>query len=580
MKNTDIKKVFSRRFNISKLKKLEDTLKSLSLTEKTILGFFAVILALSTAIMLYKINDNFMIEIPEKGGSLTEGIIGTPRFINPLLAISNADRDLSSLIYSGLMKATPEGELVMDLAKEINVSEDGLTYDVTLKDDIYFHDNTEITTEDIKFTIEKTQDSIIKSPKKANWNGVEIEKISDKEIRFILKTPYSPFLENTTLGILPKHIWESVASEQFAFSQLNIEPIGSGPYKIEKVKTNSSGILESYTLESFNKYALGEPYISKITINLYPNEEKLVKAFEGGIVEGIGIISTEKAEELNNKGKRIERTTLPRIFGLFLNQNKNSIFTNMEIRKALNKSLDKQKIIDEILNGYGVPINGPGPPSSSYFDATTAENSLDIEGAIEILEKNGWKLNENRVREKTIKKVVTPFSFSISTSDAPELKAVAEILKEQWKKIGAEVTIKIFEVGDLNQNVIRPRDYESLLFGEIIGRDMDLFAFWHSSQRNDPGLNIALYANINSDKLLEEVRSTSVEEDRLKKYIKFQEEITDDVPAIFIYSPDFTYVLPTKIKNFSMKQITMPSERFLDVHNWNIETNKIWKIFQ
>lgn len=575
-----IKKSLTQRFDVPKLSKIDQIIKSLSLTEKIVFWFFVLLLSASTITMLSKINDSLLIEIPIKGGSFSEGVIGSPRFINPLLAISNADRDLTELIYSGLMKATPSGELIPNLAKEYKISEDGLVYDFKLKDEIFFHDNKPITTDDIEFTIKASQDSVIKSPKRANWDGVQIKKINDKEIQFVLKTPYSPFLENATLGILPEHIWGEIEPEQFAFSQFNIEPIGSGPYKITNMKRNSSGILERYDLEAFNKYALGEPYISELTIKFYPNEEHLLTAHKKNEVEGINTISPEKTSELEEANYRIERIALPRIFGVFFNQNQNSIFTNIEIRKALNMSLDKEKIVKEILNGYGITINGPIPPTSKYYNDINREDSFDLKEAIDILERNNWELNEETgIREKTVKKVATPLSFTISTSDAPELKAAANIIKETWKKIGAEVTIKIFETGDLNQNVIRPRDYEALLFGEIIGRDMDLFAFWHSSQRNDPGLNIAMYTNIDADKLLEGARSIHIEEDRLEKYLKFQEEIFSDVPAVFIYSPDFIYIVPEKIKNFSLGQITMPSERFLDIHNWNIKTDTVWKIF-
>ncbi|MBU1557676.1 hypothetical protein KKC45_01830 [Patescibacteria group bacterium] len=544
------------------------------------LGLFSFALLFSTATMLYQINKHFLVEIPTRGGSLSEGVIGSPRFINPLLATSNSDRDLTTLIYSGLLKATPEGTLIPDLAKEYNISEDGLIYTFILKDNIYFHDNKPVTTADIEFTIKSSQDNIIKSQKRANWDGVTVETISEKEIRFILNNPYSPFLENTTLGILPKHIWGEIEPEQFAFSQFNIEPIGSGPYKIKSIVRNSSGILEQYNLKSFSKYSLREPYISKIKMNFYPNEDSLIDNYKKGNIENINTISPEKTEELSNEKVRIERTPLPRIFGVFFNQNQNEVFTNIEVRKALNKAIDREKIVNEILNGYGIAISSPIPPSSKYFDRTIETPQSNPEEAIEMLEENGWELNEEtNIREKTIKKVTTPLSFTISTSDAPELKSAVNIIKENWEQIGAKVNIQIFEIGDLNQNVIRSRDYDALLFGEIIGRDMDLFAFWHSSQRNDPGLNIALYANITTDKLLDEARSLHENDSRLEKYKKFQEEIAKDVPAVFIYSPDFIYIISEKIKGVSLGQITIPSERFLDIQNWYIKTDTVWKFF-
>lgn len=578
MNSKKIKNIFNFKFDISYLDKIERVIKSFSLTEKVIFWFLTIILSASTATMLYQINKNFLVEVPAKGGSLVEGSIGSPRFINPVLAISNTDRDLAILIYSGLLRATPEGDFIPDLAESYTISDDGLVYTFKIRDDAYFSDNSPVTADDIEFTIRATQDNIIKSPKRANWDGVKIQKNSDKEIQFILKTPYSSFLENATIGILPKHIWGEIAPEEFAFSNFNIEPIGSGPYKITKVSRNSSGVLEKYNLKAFKKFTLGEPYITTLTLRFFPNEEQLINAYKRGAIESINTISPEQTRELEDKGAKIGRTPLPRIFGVFFNQNENQVFANKEVRIALDKSLDKQKIVDQILSGYGTSIDGPVPPSSKYF-YDTQKKSQDLEEAINILEKNGWEINDEGIREKTTKKTSTLLSFTISTSDAPELKAVANILKEQWEKLGAQVKINVFEAGDLNQNIIRSRNYDALLFGEVVGRDMDLYAFWHSSQRNDPGLNIAMYANITADKLLEGIRSSHNEDDKISKLNKFQKEISNDTPAIFIYSPDFIYIYPEKIKNFSMNQITAPSERFLNIYNWNIKTDTLWEIF-
>jgi len=561
------------------LEKIGNLLGTFSLTEKVIFWFFAFVLFGSTFLMLKEINKNFFAEVPKSGGEIIEGLIGSPRFINPLLAISNTDRDLTALVYSGLLKATPDGKVVPDLAENYEISEDGLIYTVTLKEDASFHDGVAVTTEDIAYTVRMSLDNIVKSPKRPNWEGVGVKIIDQKQIQFILKTPYSPFTENLTLGILPKHIWEKVEPEQFAFSQLNIEPIGSGPYRIISTKMNSSGIMEKYELKPFTKYALGEPYISKIIIRFYPNEETLINAYKKGYVEDINTISPEQALELEKNGSRIENVPLPRIFGIFFNQNQNAVFTNSEVRKALNKAVDRERIVREVLSGFGTPIYGPVPTTSQYFNKDI-EGEFNPQKAIELLESNGWEINEEtKIREKTIKKVNTVLEFELATSDAPELKAAANIVKENWESVGAKVTVKIFEIGDLNQNIIRPREYDALLFGEIIGRDMDLFAFWHSSQRNDPGLNIASYANANSDKLLEQVRSSRDEEDRIEKFFKFQENIESDMPAIFIYSPDFIYITSNKIKGINLGQITLPSERFFGVHSWFIETENIWKIF-
>lgn len=556
-----------------------------SITEKIIFGVFSLLLCISSVFLLWKVNQSFLVEIPNSGGSITEGVIGLPRFINPVLSFSDADRDLTALTYSGLIKATKDGNLIPDLAESYSISEDGLTYTFTLRKNIFFHDKKPITTDDVLFTIQKAQDPGIKSPKRANWEGVVAEKIDDRQIRLKLKQPYAPFLENATLGILPKHIWSGISSEEFQFSQYNVSPIGSGPYKIKNVERNSAGIPIYYRLEAFDKYIYGKPFVKNVVIRFYQNNADLISAYQNGNIESLANISPLQAKTIKETGGRIVATPLPRIFALFFNQNQATVLANAEVRQALDTAVDKQGIVDTVLNGEGIPIDSPIPPGLIQKEDEESINSYPnpsdrISAAKKILESAGWKMNEEKgVYEKTVKKVVSTLSFSISTSDAPELKATAEILKNTWEKIGAKVDLKIFEIGELNQNVIRTRKYDSLLFGEIIGRDMDLFAFWHSSQRNDPGLNVALFTDSKVDKLLEEARTISNRDVRIEKYVEVEKEIKDSLPAIFIYSPDFLYVVPKKLSGFDIGHITIPAERFLNINNWYVETDHVWKIF-
>ncbi len=563
----------------------ESAYTQMSPGEKLLTLFFSFLLLLSTVLLLGQLNQYLTVEIPAPGGEVREGVIGFPRFVNPLLSSSDADRDLVSLVYSGLMKATPEGELVLDLAESYSVSDDGLVYTFILRDDIRFHDGAPVTADDVLFTISKTRDTIIKSPKRANWEGVAIEQLSDREVQFILPEPYSPFLENTTIGILPKHIWGNIEPEQFAFSSFNIEAVGSGPYEIKKVQRNEAGIPEFYRLERFSNYALGTPHIETISIHFYSNESLLVDGFRKGEIDSINSISTDVARDLSNS-QRIEQHPLPRIFGVFFNQNEAPIFTHNEVRRALNIAVNRDAIVEQVLNGYGTVITGPipgGTVDSILLEAqprstTTAPQLSDREArAVEILEEYGWEFNEELgYRVKDGKEDLV---FSISTSNAEELKRVADIVKNSWERIGAKVTVELFEIGTLNQDVIRPRAYNALLFGEIVGREKDLFAFWHSSQRNDPGLNIALYANITSDKLLQSIRTSQDLEEREEQFALFEEEIAQDVPAVFLYSPDFIYIVPKKIKGLELGTVTTPAERFLSVHDWYINTDRVWKIF-
>ena len=560
---------------------------SFSPFQKKIFYFFAAILGISAVGLLFSLNEYFLVEVPRRGGALYEGTIGTPRFVNPLLAVSDTDRDLSALVYSGLMRATQSGELIPDLAERYTVSKDGLVYTFELKEGLTWHDSAPVTADDIVFTVTKAKDPLLKSPRRASWEGVNVKKTNERTIEFSLEHPYSPFLENiASLGILPAHIWGKVGVEQFGFAKFNVAPVGSGPYKIGEIRTDNSGIPVYYDLAPFRRFALGAPYIGKLHIRFYANEEELLTAFRQGEIEAINAVTPKKAEELARvRNYAIETYQLPRVFGIFLNQNQNVLFAQKPVREALVAAVDRNTIIASVLGGFGTALEGPLPPGALGFtepEDRRLENSGETEKtAAEILEAAGWKPDEKTgVMKKKTKKGTDVFSFSLAVPDMEELRSVAELVKKQWEAIGAEVTMRVFDQGDLHQNIIRPRKYDALFFGEIIGRESDPFAFWHSSQRNDPGLNIALYANITVDDLLYQGRTVTPTDERIALYRKFEEEIKKDAPAIFVYSPDFLYIHPARIKGIAAGTITVPSERFLDVYKWFIETDNVWRIFK
>lgn len=574
--------ILKKEFRIKGSDKILSIIKAFSATEKFIFGILTCIAIVSAFYLAVALNDSFTVPIPAHGGKITEGIVGLPRSVNPVLAFTDVDKDLSTLIYSGLMKYK-DGELVPDLAESYTVSDDGLVYTFILKDDLRFHDGVPLTTDDIEFTVQKVEDQIIKSPKRADWANVAVKKVNAKEIQFILKQPYSPFLSNTTLGILPKHIWNKVDPDQFIYSQYNIEPIGSGPYKLSSIKRDSGGIPEYYTLSSFSRYQEGEPFISEMDVYFYPNERSAIEALGNGIVQAVARISPAEAERIASTTSNISilHFPLPRIFGIFFNQNQAPIFAQSEVRQALDLAAPKQEIVDKVLYGYGIESDSPLPENISNPNNQENGNSQEenIDKAKQILEKAGWLAGSDGVLSKKDKKGVQTLEFSIATADSPDLKQAAEIVKSAWEKIGAKVNIKVFEYGDLSQNIIATRKYDALLFGEYIGKDIDLYAFWHSSQRNSPGLNVAMYVNSKADKLLEDARTISDDKERKDKYSQFEKIIQSDTPAVFLYSPEFIYAVSKNIKGVNISNITNPGDRFYTADKWYVMTEKVWKTF-
>lgn len=566
-------------------KKIILIIKILPLFEKSILLVLILIFTVSFFGLIFKINNAYSVNIPDYGGEINEGIIGSPRFINPLLAVSDADRDLVKLIYSGLLESDGHGNLTPSLAVNYEISNNGLIYTFYLNNKAKWHDGTPVRSDDVIFTVKRAKNSNLNSFQRANWEGVEAEKIDDYTVKFYLKKPYAPFLENASLPIIPKHIWENTLPEEMGLSNFNIEPVGSGPYKIKKTVRSSAGLITSFTLSANKDFVLGKPYIKYLNIYFFSSEEKLLDSFKQGRVNATGFISQANINEITNKDKNIflKKLTLPRVFGLFFNSSNNPIFENREVKEALEVSLDRNFIINKVLKGYGMSINSPIPQGSlgaeSFSDVHNNLNQEErINAAKQILEKNGWKMNGG-IYEKNINNKTVKLAFSISTSNSGGFDKAAEIIKDTWGKAGIKTDLKIFEIGDLNQTVIKKRNYEVLFFGEVLGRDPDPFAFWHSSQRNDPGLNIALYANNSVDKILEEARVETSYEKRIEKYKMFQDKIKEDKAAIFLYSPYFVYLMPDFVKGFENKNISSPQERFARVYKWYIYEAGVLPIF-
>lgn len=564
-------------------------LESLATSDRLLMKLSIVALFVSGLWLVVSLSDFGRVEIASSGGSYTEGIVGTPRFVNPVLAVTRADRDLAALLYDGLMILGHEGKLVPNIAESVTVSDDGLTYNIVLRKDVGFHDGTSLTARDVAFTVARIQDPEIASPLRAGFEGVSLEQLGDYELNFVLKEPYTPFLENLTFGILPEHLWKDASNEEFPFSQLNSEPIGAGPYMVSKIIRTPSGIPESYVLKPNTRYHNGTPKIETFTLKFFPNDEQNVAAFNRGEIDAIVGIDQSRLTELslNTEKNSIIHIPLPRTFAIFMNQNKSAALRDAAARKALSASIDRERLVSDVLGGYGTPLDGPIP--SSFVDASddeteevaTEEEQGPTEIARGILRNGGWKYNEDEgVWEKTIDGSLTPLSFSISTMNTPAFESTVEFLEARWEELGIPVTIKRFEQSDLTQSVIRPRDYEALFFGTQLGRPLDFFPFWHSSQRNDPGLNISLYANISADAALTEERTSPDPAQQAEALSSFETEIHKDNPAIFLYAPELIYVFPQRVIGATFKRIAEPQERFSSVHEWYINTESVWPIFK
>jgi peptide/nickel transport system substrate-binding protein len=531
---------------------------------------------------LIDLNTSLSSPTPISGGILREGLVGTPRFVNPTLAITRIDQDVSALIYSGVMRIGQDGTLTPDIAESVTVSDDGLTYNIIIRKDVTFHDGTPLTARDVVFTYERIQNPDLKSPLRGNWADVSIEQVNEYEINIILKEAYAPFSENFLVGILPAHIWSSIPIEQLPFSNLNTEPIGSGPFSLKEATRDESGLITTYLLEANtqNRFA---PHIENIELSFFTEEAALVAAFAAGRVDASAYIPNEQIAETTKSGAyRVVSKPLPRVFGVFFNQNKSVALRDPAVREALHVATDKNSIIEKSLYGFGVPIDGPISDLGSALESGEGSQgaTTTTKDAATILSDGGWVKNNLGLLEKQVDGSAETLSFTLRTSNATLLSEVSEQLVEHWKSIGVDVAIEQFEQTDLLQSVIRPRDFEALLFGIDMSRSQDLYPFWHSSQKDDPGLNIAQYTNLSVDTLLLTARTEKDEATRQQLLKDANAIIVAEHPALFLFRPKMNYVVKSDIVINELPAIARSSDRFSTVHTWYTSSDTLWNIFK
>ena len=554
--------------------RLSSHLRALSPGDKAITLTLGAILLFLTLYALYTLERRFLIEIPSYGGSITEGMVGSPRFINPLLALSDADRDLTFLTYAGLMGYGKHGELIPVLAERYEMSDDGKTYTFVLRANASFTDGAPVTAEDIVFTVTKAQDPDLKSSEYANWANIRVEAVDAHTVRFTLPKPYAPFLEDATLGILPAHLWQGVKNEEFPFSPLMEEPVGAGPFEIDRVTRDKNGAMKRYELKAFDHYAVGKPYLSSFTFVFFKTEDELKDALLHRKVESAyGLPASSNTQDMQTL-----QVPYSRVFGVFFNGSQNPLFSHIEVRKALSIAVNRDALVQEVLGGYGTALYGPVPSGIGIEIAPPTGYEDSIASAKAVLERNGWEYDIDAHLWKQSKGGLK-LTFTLKTSNVPELKAIAEAVRKDWEELGVPVSLELYSPSELTTSVIRPRMYDALLFGMVIGRDRDLFAFWNSSERSDPGLNIALYTSRAVDTLLQSMR---VEHDTVKVEEDLRQLnalIAADYPAAFTHSPDFLYSVPKDLRGISLSRIAAPTDRLLGASSWYRRTESVWPMF-
>jgi peptide/nickel transport system substrate-binding protein len=476
--------------------------------------------------------------IPSAGGTYREGVVGQPAFINPILpagASTETDRLLSRLIFASLA----------DMAETIKHSDDGKTWNVRLKDNIRWHDGEKVTADDVVFTVD-----IIKNPELRSWlqgsfDGVTVARVSELEVEFILQNSYAFFEQDhlASLRPIPKHIFADIPPINFTRSPFGLAPIGSGLYKATS-HDMKEGYVETFSMESNRDYFDRPAYIDKLIFKFFKEEPDLVSAYNLGQIDGFGLSTAEGLSErpilIRHKPRYLASS---RYYAIFINQNiAPTALGDQTVRGALSVGVNRNELISSVLGGKGVPFYGP---TSQSTKPTTSLNT--------------GSLNTLNLR------MVVP--------DEPFLVKTAEEIKTDWEFLGVKTELIIRSLRDVQQDILPNANYEMILFGNIVKENNDLFAFWHSSKKSFPDQNLALYQDSKVDSLLETYRKTFNEETRSALLQEISSRIANDFPAIFLYSPDYTYITTPGLGGFDDNKIINTSDdRFADVANWFVKS--------
>lgn len=540
--------------------------------ERLIAWVLVIGLIVGTIGLVSSLQKQVSTEVPVQGGTYTEGIVGFARYVNPVLANTNPDHDLTRLVYAGLMKRSASGQIVPDLATDMSVGNEQQAYTFRLDPNATFHDSHPVRAEDVVFTIRTIKDSQVNSPKRPQWQNVSATAVNDTTVRFQLPESFAGLPTNATVGILPKHLWQDTSAQGFAFSPLNTRPVGAGPYQVEDVQRNSNGVPTRFQLKSFSDYVGGQPHIDTLEIASFADNQTRRQAYEDGQIQGMPSVDPAYAKQLKQADKRVKTQQFNRVFSVFYNENRNKKLVEQKVREALSRSVPKSRIVNSAVGGFGETVNSPLPPSLE-IDPTTA-TSTSTTSPEALLADAGWEQSGG-----TRSKDGENLSLTLTTADIASLRKSANIIANTWRDLGVNVNVQTLPSAQLIQNVVRPRDFEVLLFGQSVSGYRDLYSFWHSSRQEDPGLNFAQYTNSTADGSLEALRSATSSKQVAKLTGNFLEEIRQDEPAAFVFSPSFIYVLPEELGNVGIPPITQPADRFATVNDWYTDTKVLWNIF-
>lgn len=533
--------------------------------------------------------------VPAPGGTYIEGVVGQPQYLNPLLcALNEADQDVCSLVFNGLVKFNARGEPQPDLAQSWSIStgdsDYGLIYTFNLRTDVRWQDGQPFTADDVIFTIGLLQDPTFpgRPDIAALWRTVEVVKVNNYTVQMTLQEPYAPFLDYVAIGMLPAHILNGITAADLLNHPFNRQPTGTGPFQVEAF-TNAPGQPLRVLLAANSRYYGRQPFINKVEFKYYATQADLFAAYQAGAVQGIASIGPSDLEQVRAiPSLDIFTAVRSGVTLIFLNTDDpaSPFFQEVEVRKALLLALDRQRIIDTALDGQALVADSPFPPASWAYDPSTPHAGQQVETARRLLAQAGWVVSSTVpvedndqvpstgvVRADPIRiKNDVPLSFTLLT---PANQAdMARLIASQWRIVGVNATVQPVQVG-LASNFLQARQYQAALANIVFDTpDPDPYPFWHETKASI-GQNYSQFKDRDVSEILEAARRVVDQDRRMELYQRFTRLFDEKVPAILLYYPLYSYGVSERIRGVQLGPVMNSSDRFQTLADWFVIERRV-----
>ena len=502
------------------------------------------------------IKNNFTAETFKYKETLNIYSLDTVKNISPALGNNKTEMILSRLLFAGLLRYE-NGNYIYDIAENINGSSDGLSLTINIKPDAKFSNGENITSDDVIFSYKLMQDYNIDNKDRAKYEGLEFEKIDDKTFKINLKKSYSEIQNLFTLGIVSKSYYNKYESQNISDIMLNKNNdmiVTSGQYKIETLNIGQNSI-DFLSLKN-NDYYANLSHIIKINFFL----DKIESGYEEKYFDNNNIeISLSDIPNLNSSKYIKDFYTSSRIKTIFFNPNKNEIWAKKENRKFLYSIIDRYHLSNDVLGGLG---------SSTYDILPTSR-----------IDNNTDNIIDTDISKTTLLKSSSTSFSMVYLADNEIDKKVFEYLKETLANYKIDLIGKAVSQEEM-QSIIKNRDYELLLSAITLEDFTSLYSFFHSSQKNAPGLNLTNYVSKDFDQNVELLRRSTDTNEKMKALGDLRKEFYEEFPYIPLYARNYFIITDKNIKLNLDSYISNESRLLENIRNSYKQKEYVYKFLQ